>query len=46
MSVEKKTCPYCGSEIQKDVKKCKFCGEWLVLQEKTSLKTVCTLALL
>lgn len=38
MSVEKKTCPYCGSEIQKDVKKCKFCGEWLVLQEKDKPK--------
>ncbi len=39
MSEEMKNCPYCGSEIPKDVKKCKFCGEWLVLQEKDKPKS-------
>lgn len=29
-----KICPYCGSEIPQYVQKCKYCGEWLVLQEK------------
>lgn len=33
-----KICPYCGSEIPTNVKKCKFCGEWLVIQEKDKPK--------
>ena len=33
-----KTCPYCGSEIPINVQKCKYCGEWLVLQEKDKPK--------
>lgn len=34
MTEEMKICPYCGSEIPQYVQKCKYCGEWLVLQEK------------
>lgn len=33
-----KICPYCGSEISINVQKCKYCGEWLVLQEKDKPK--------
>lgn len=33
-----KICQYCGSEIPANVKKCKFCGEWLVIQEKDKPK--------
>lgn len=36
---ERKTCPYCGSEISDSAKKCKYCGEWLVVQEKDKPKT-------
>lgn len=38
MDNKTKTCPYCGSEIPVNVKKCKFCGEWLVTQEKDKPK--------
>lgn len=31
-------CPYCGSEISTNVKKCRYCGEWLVIQEKDKPK--------
>ena len=27
---EKIICPYCNAELNSDVKKCKFCGEWIV----------------
>ena len=39
MSEETKACPYCGSEIPVSVKKCKYCDEWLVIQEKDKPKS-------
>lgn len=38
MSENTKICPYCGEEIQVTAKKCKHCGEWLVIQEKDKPK--------
>lgn len=39
MTEETKQCPYCGSTIPINVKKCKFCGEWLVVQDKDKPKS-------
>ena len=33
MDSETKICPYCGEEIRKKAKKCRYCKEWLVEQE-------------
>jgi len=34
MNLAIKICPYCKSEIDEDVKKCKFCGEWVDLKNR------------
>ena len=35
MDSETKLCPYCGEEIRKAAKKCRYCKEWLVDHEET-----------
>ena len=46
MEKETKTCPYCGEEILATAKKCKHCGEWLIVdtssnpQQQTTKKDV------
>jgi len=39
MDSETKLCPYCGEEIRKAAKKCRYCKEWLVdhQESKTSV---------
>ena len=31
--MDRKNCPYCGEEIVATAKKCRFCGEWLEIEE-------------
>lgn len=31
--MDRKNCPYCGEEIAATAKKCRFCGEWLEIEE-------------
>ena len=31
--MDRKNCPYCGEEIAASAKKCRFCGEWLEIEE-------------
>lgn len=31
--MERRKCPYCGEEIAATAKKCRFCGEWLEIEE-------------
>lgn len=31
---EKKVCPFCNAEIDKNAKKCKYCGEWVCQKEE------------
>lgn len=38
MSNETKICKYCGGEVLSTAKKCRHCGEWLVVQEKDKPK--------
>lgn len=35
MDSETKLCPYCGEEIRKAAKKCRYCKEWLVDHEES-----------
>ena len=44
MTEDTKQCPYCGGEIPVNAKKCKHCGEWLVIQEKDKPKASLHLA--
>lgn len=29
-----KVCPYCGGEVGESVRKCRYCGEWLITDSK------------
>lgn len=38
MSEEMKICPFCGSEVPKVAKKCKYCGKWFPTEENNTCK--------
>lgn len=33
MNLKKKTCPYCGEEIEEGAQKCRYCSSWLVTRD-------------